>query len=98
MKKILITLLTSLISSNIVSANSLQEKSITFQEIESQCKNKYSKYFEYKNIGMNQFAKNYLKICLEKKVNNIIQLEYEKCIKNNNQIYCEDKIREWIRS
>ena len=98
MKKIVITLITSLISSNIVSANSLQEKSITFQEIESQCKNKYSKYFEYKNIGMNQFAKNYLKICLEKKVNNIIQLKYTNCIKNDNEIYCENKIKEWLKN
>ena len=45
---------------------------------------------------MRQFAKNYLKICLEDKLNKFLKLNYQKCIQDNNDKYCQRKIKLWL--
>ena len=45
---------------------------------------------------MHQFAKNYLKICLESKVNNFLQSKYEKCIKKNKEDFCNKENKKWL--
>ena len=49
-----------------VEAN-LFQKEPTYKQIVSQCKGKGTKYAEYNEIGMTQFAKNYFDLCIKKK-------------------------------
>jgi len=96
MKLVLLPFFAALIFPFPVKGNLLDKKDITFQEIEAECKNADSKYFEYKKIGMKQFAKNYLKLCMEKKVNYVLQSKYDKCLKKNKLDYCHSIIRKWL--
>ena len=64
------------------------EKDPTLDSINMVCRNKDSKFVYYKKIGMNQFAKNYLEICLNKEMQKAWEDKYKKCLKNNNDKYC----------
>ena len=57
MKRLLIPLLAALALQTPVEAN-LFQKEPTYKQIVSQCKGVGSKYSEYNEIGMTQFAKN----------------------------------------
>ena len=47
---------------------------------------------------MKQFSKNYLKLCLEEKINRFIKVNYQKCIKENNEKNCQRKIKLWLKN
>ena len=64
------------------------EKDPTIDSINMFCRNKDSKFLYYKKIGMSQFAKNYLEICLSKEMQKAWEVKYKKCLKNNNEKYC----------
>ena len=96
MKSLIILIIAAIALPRSVNANWFNKKEVTFQEIEAKCKSVDSKYFKYNQIGMTQFAKNYLKICMETKVNKVLKEKYEKCLERNNKAYCNDKIRKWL--
>jgi len=79
-----------------LNASSFEKKEVLFKSIEVECKDINSKYYKYNEIGMRQFAKNYLKICLEDKLNKFLKLNYQKCIQDNNDKYCQRKIKLWL--
>ena len=63
MKKLILILLASFAFSS--SSNAIpKEEEPTLKSINEKCKGKDSKFLEYDEIGMKQFAKNYLRICL----------------------------------
>ena len=70
-----------------VEAN-LFKNELTYKQIVSQCKGKGSKYEEYNQIGMTQFAKNYLKICLNNNMRQAWETKYKKCLNDHNEKYC----------
>ena len=88
MKRLLLPLLTALALHNAVEAN-LFQKEPTFKQIVSQCKGEGSKYSEYNEIGMTQFAKNYLDLCIKTEAQKVLQAKYNKCLKKNNAIFCQ---------
>ena len=47
---------------------------------------------------MKQFAKNYFKLCLEEKINRFIKINYEICIKEDNEKNCQRKIKLWLEN
>ena len=47
---------------------------------------------------MKEFAKNYLKICLQEKINKFIKINYQKCIKEDNEKNCQRKIQSWLEN
>ena len=97
MKKFLIIILAAIALPNSVNANWFNKKDFTLKDIEVKCKSADSKYFEYKEIGMNQFAKNYLKICMETEVNRVLKEKYERCLKKDNKENCQTRIKNWIK-
>ena len=88
MKYLLLAMLAALALPTAVEAN-LFKKEPTYSQIVSQCKGQGSKYAEYKEIGMNQFAKNYLDLCIKTESKKVLQAKYIKCLKNNNAAYCQ---------
>ena len=87
MKRIL-TLAAVLAIPTAVKAN-LFQKEPTYKQIVSQCKGAGSKYSEYNEIGMTQFAKNYLDLCIKTEAQKVLQAKYNKCLKKNNAAYCQ---------
>ena len=65
------------------------QKEPTYKQIVSQCKGAGSKYAEYNEIGMTQFAKNYLDLCIKTEAKKVLQAKYTKCLKKNNATYCQ---------
>ena len=65
------------------------QKETTYKQIVSQCKGVGSKYAEYNEIGMTQFAKNYLDLCIKTEAQKVLQAKYIKCLKKNNSAYCQ---------
>ena len=61
----------------------------TYKQIVSQCKGAGSKYAEYDEIGMTQFAKNYLDLCIKTEAKKVLQAKYIKCLKKNNATFCQ---------
>ena len=59
-----------------LNASSFEKKEVLFKSIALECKDINSKYYKYNEIGMKQFAKNYLKFCLEEKINRFIKVNY----------------------
>jgi hypothetical protein len=47
------------------------------------------KYAEYSEIGMTQFAKNYLDLCIKTEAQKVLQAKYKKCLKKNNATFCQ---------
>ncbi len=88
MKRLLIPLLAALALQTPVEAN-LFQKEPTYKQIVSQCKGVGSKYSEYNEIGMTQFAKNYLDLCIKTEAQKVLQAKYIKCLKKNNEAYCQ---------
>ena len=88
MKRLLIPLLAALALPTAVEAN-LFQKEPTYKQIVSQCKEAGSKYAEYNDIGMTQFAKNYLDLCIKTEAQKVLQAKYIKCLKKNNAAYCQ---------
>ena len=72
-----------------LTASTFEKKEVLFKSIEVECKDINSKYYKYNDIGMKQFAKNYFKLCLEEKINRFIKVNYEKCIKEDNEKNCQ---------
>ncbi len=95
-KKLIILL--SVTYASFLNANSFENKEILFKSIEVQCKDIKSKYYKYNEIGMKQFARNYFKLCLEEKINRFIKVNYEKCIKEDNEKNCQRKIKLWLEN
>ena len=81
-----------------LNASSFEKKEVLFKSIEVECKDINSKYYKYNEIGMKQFARNYLKLCLEEKINRFIKVNYEKCIKEDNEKNCQRKIKLWLEN
>ena len=88
MKLLLLSLLAALALPTAVEAN-LFQKEPTYKQIVSQCKGAGSKYVEYNEIGMTQFAKNYLDLCIKKEAQKVLQAKYNKCLKKNNATFCQ---------
>ena len=47
---------------------------------------------------MKQFARNYFKLCLEEKINRFINVNYQKCKKEDNEKNCQRKIKLWLEN
>ena len=75
-----------------LNASSFEKKEVLFKSIEVECKDINSKYYKYNEIGMKQFARNYFKLCLEEKINRFIKVNYEKCIKEDNEKIVKEKL------
>ena len=86
----------SLTYASCLNANSFEKKEVLFKSIEVECKDINSKYYKYNQIGMKQFARNYFKLCLEEKINGFIKINYQKCIKDDNEKNCQRKIKLWL--
>ena len=95
-RKLIIIL--SITYASCLNASSFEKKEVLFKSIEVECKDINSKYYKYNEIGMKQFARNYFKLCLEEKINRFIKVNYEKCIKEDNQINCQRKIKLWLEN
>ena len=89
----LIIIIFSLTYANCLNSSSFDKKEVLFKSIEVECKDINSKYYKYDEIGMKQFARNYLKLCLEEKINIFIRVNYQKCIKEDNEKNCQRKIK-----
>ena len=88
MKNLILLPIVSLVLPTAVEAN-LFQKEPTYKQIVSQCKRPGLKYAEYKKIGMTQFAKNYLDLCIKTEAQKVLQAKYNKCLKKNNAAYCQ---------
>ena len=88
MKRLLILPVVAFVLPTAVEAN-LFEKEPTYKQIVSQCKTPGLKYAEYNEIGMTQFAKNYLDLCIKTEAQKVLQAKYNKCLKKNNAAYCQ---------
>ncbi len=88
MKRLLLPLLAALALPTAVEAN-LFQKEPTYEQIVSQCKRPGLKYAEYSEIGMTQFAKNYLDLCIKTEAQKVLQAKYKKCLKKNNATFCQ---------
>ncbi len=88
MKRLLLPLLAALAFPTAVEAN-LFQKEPTYEQIVSQCKRPGLKYAEYSEIGMTQFAKNYLDLCIKTEAQKVLQAKYKKCLKKNNATFCQ---------
>ena len=86
MKRLLLPLLAALALPTAVEAN-LFQKEPTYKQIVSQCERPGLKYAEYNDIGMTQFAKNYLDLCIKKEAQKVLQAKYNKCLKKNNATF-----------
>ncbi len=95
-RKLIIILLITYASC--LNASSFEKKEVVFKSIEVECKDINSKYYKYNGIGMKQFAINYFKLCLEEKINRFIKVNYEKCIKEDNEKNCQRKIKLWLEN
>ncbi len=80
MKRLLLPLIASLALPTAVEAN-LFQKEPTYEEIASKCKRPGLKYAEYNEIGMIQFAKNYLELFIKKEAQKAFQAKYNNCLK-----------------
>ena len=88
MKRLLLLPIVALVLPTSVEAN-LFQKEPTYKQIVSQCKKPGLKYAEYNEIGMTQFAKNYLDLCIKTEAQKVLQAKYIKCLKKNNAAYCQ---------
>ena len=82
MKRLILPLLFALALPTDVEAN-LFQKEPTYKQIVSQCKWAGSKYAEYNDIGMTQFAKNYLDLCIKTEAQKVLLAKYIKCLKKS---------------
>jgi len=98
LRKLIIIILVPIFYANCIKASSFEKKEVIFKLIEAECKDINSKYYKYDEIGMKQFAKNYLKLCLEEKINRFIKVNYQKCIKEDNEKNCQRKIKSWLEN
>ena len=88
MHKLFIPLLAVIVFPVAVQANPFK-KEPTYKQIVSQCKGADSKFAEYNEIGMTQFAKNYFDLCVKTESKKVLQAKYIKCLKKNNAAYCQ---------
>ena len=88
LKRLILPLLFALALPTDVEAN-LFQKEPTYKQIVYQCKRPGLKYAEYNEIGMNQFAKNYLELCIKTEAQKVLQAKYNKCLKKNNATFCQ---------
>ena len=79
-------------------ASPFEKKEVLFKSIEVKCKDINSKYYKYNEIGMKQFARNYFRVCLKEKINRYIKINYQKCIKEDNEKNCQRKIKIWLKN
>ena len=90
MKKLILILLASFAFTS--SSNAIpKEEEPTLKSINEKCKGKDSKFLEYEAVGMKQFAKNYLRICLNYEMQQAWRNKYNKCLKSNSENYCYSK-------
>ncbi len=90
MKKLILILLASFAFTSLSNAIPKEEEP-TLKSINEKCKGKDSKFLEYEEIGMKQFAKNYLRICLNHEMQQAWEKKYNECLKSNNEKYCYSK-------
>ena len=95
-RKLIIIL--SITYASCLNASSFEKKEVLLKSIEVECKDINSKYYKYNEIGMIQFARNYLKLCLEEKINRFIKINYEICMKEDNEKNCQRKIKLWLEN
>ena len=81
-----------------LNASSFDKKEVLFKSIEVECKDINSKYYKYNEIGMKQFARNFFRICAEEKINRLIKIYYQKCIKEDNEKNCLREIKLWLEN
>ena len=93
-----IIILFSISFGSYLNASSLDKKEVLFKSIEAECRDINSNYFKYNEIGMKQFAKNYLKLCLEEKINRFLKVNYQKCLQKDNEKNCQRKIKLWLKN
>ena len=79
-------------------ASSFEKKEVLLKLIEVECKDINSKYYKYNQIGMKQFARNYFKLCIEEKINKYIKINYQKCIKEEDEKNCQRRIKLWLEN
>ena len=95
-RKLIIIL--SITYASCLNASSFEKKEVLFKTIQVECKDINSRYYKYNEIGMKQFARNYLKLCLEEKFNSFIKVNYQKCLKEDNENNCQRKIKLWLEN
>ena len=88
MKRLLLVSIVALLLPTAVEAN-LFQKEPTYKQIVSQCKRPDLKYAEYNEIGMTQFAKTYLDLCINTEAQKVLKAKYIKCLKKNNSTFCQ---------
>ena len=88
MRRLLLLPIVVLMLPTDVEANLLQ-KEPTYKQIVFQCKRPGLKYAEYNAIGMTQFAKNYLDLCIRSEAQKALEAKYNKCLKKNNDTFCQ---------
>ena len=95
-RKLIIIL--SITYASFLKASSFEKKEVLFKSIEIECKDINSKYYKYNKIGMKQFARNYFKLCIEEKINSFIKINYQKCVKEDDEKNCQRKIKLWLEN
>ena len=81
-----------------LNASSFEKKEVLFKSIKVECKDINSKYYKYNQIRMKQFARDYFKFMPRRKNNRFIKVNYQKCIKENNEKNCQRKIKLWLEN
>ena len=97
-RKIIINIIFSITYVSCLNASSYENKEFLLKSIEVECKDINSKYYKYNEIGMKQFARNYLRLCLEEKINRFLKVNYQKCIQEDNVENCQRKIKLWLEN
>ena len=97
-QKIIINIIFSITYASCLNASSFENKEFLLKSIEVECKDINSKYYKYNEIGMKQFARNYLRLCLEEKINRFLKVNYQKCIQEDNVENCQRKIKLWLEN
>ena len=88
MKRFLSLSILTLVLPTAIEANPFQ-KELSYKQIVSKCKRPGLKYAEYNKIGMTQFAKNYLDLCIKIEAQKVLQAKFNKCLKKNNATFCQ---------
>ena len=88
----------SITYASFLNASSFEKKEVLLKLIEVECKDINSKYYKYNQIGMKQFARNYFKLCIEEKINKYIKINYQKCIKEEDEKNCQRRIKLWLEN
>ena len=67
----LIIIIFSITYASCLNAGSFEKKEVLFKSIEVECKDINSKYYKYNELGMKQFARNFLEFLQKKKLKDL---------------------------